>query len=67
MQRRYPNRTRNRILAALLGLLLVAAGTTFYLKKRDDLYTARYHDGIALWEKGDYVDAAESLRAIYAR
>lgn len=65
IKRRYPNRTRNRILAVTIPLLLILIGGTTYYVKRDDLFAARYSKGIELWEEGAYEKSVVKLREIY--
>ena len=65
IKRRYPNRTRNRILAVVIPLLLLFIGGTTYWVKRDDLFAAKYSKGIELWEGGAYEKAVTTLREIY--
>jgi len=65
IQRRYPNRTRNRIIAVVLPLVLILIGGATYWAKRDDLFAARYSKGIELWQGGAYEKSVTTLRAIY--
>ncbi len=65
LRKRYPNRTRNRILLVAIPLVLLLIGGLTYLAKRDDLFAARYSKGIELWEGGAYEKAVVTLRDIY--
>ena len=65
IQRRYPNRTRNRILAVTIPLLLIISAGLVYWAKRDDMFAAQYSKGVELWEGGAYEKAVVTLREIY--
>ena len=65
VKRRYPNRTRNRIIAITVPLLLIVIGSVTYWVKRDDLFASKYSKGIELWEGGAYEKAVTTLRGIY--